>query len=95
MRRPADGQVMTRIWSGCQLRRDERPLAEEPNFSASRPRVLFEGDYAVSGPGLAAYDVSDDGSRFLMVREHAEKHGAEVHLVVGWQRELAKLSSGE
>ncbi len=31
--------------------------------------MLFEGDYLGGGPGIVHYDVSPDGSRFLMIEE--------------------------
>ncbi|MEE8129091.1 MAG: hypothetical protein V3T48_02300, partial [Vicinamibacterales bacterium] len=43
-------------------------VSTEPAFEATNPRVLFEGDY-LHDPvalGIANYDVSPDGERFLM-----------------------------
>ena len=39
----------------------------DPTFTASKPRVLFEGQYRASTP-LRNYDVTPDGKRFLMVQ---------------------------
>ncbi len=41
-------------------------IESEPTFSASTPRWLFAGPYAV--PGFPSYDVSPDG-RFLMMKD--------------------------
>lgn len=38
-----------------------------PSFSAGKAKVLFEGRYAEAAPGIANYDISPDGRRFLMV----------------------------
>ena len=43
----------------------------EPGFKAGRPRLLFRGSYdAAATSGHQHYEVSDDGTRFLMI-----KHG--------------------
>ncbi|MGH9254272.1 MAG: protein kinase domain-containing protein, partial [Vicinamibacterales bacterium] len=39
-----------------------------PVFKAGTPRLLFEGRYIPSPNGVAAYDVSRDGQRFLRVQ---------------------------
>ena len=60
-----------------------------PTFSADRPEALFEDVYARRGAsGLADYDVSQDGERFVMIRERAEDGGAQIHVVLHWFHEL-------
>lgn len=60
-------------------------VASEPDFSTSRPEVLFEGQYLTSGsPRARSYDVSRDGQRFLMVQE--EQASASVDLEVEFRR---------
>ena len=60
-----------------------------PTFSADRPEALFEDVYARRGAsGLADYDVSQDGERFVMIRERAEDGGAQIHVVLHWFNEL-------
>lgn len=39
----------------------------------SQLRLVFEGRYATALQGVASYDVSPDGSRFLMVKPGAEE----------------------
>src|SRR5258705_198287 len=56
-------------------------VASQPAFSAGAPRILFRGAY-VAGDGLANYDVSPDGRRFLMVREGATLAPAATSLVI-------------
>ena len=55
-----------------------------------RPTLLFEGSYNRSQLGHAHYDVSPDGTRFVMVAEDREAFQS-LRLVLGWDRELAKL----
>ena len=65
-------------------------------FNPGRAENLFEGDYALSqGFGKPDYDVTPDGSRFLMVRREApEKPGpVEIQVVLNWTEELKRLGS--
>jgi len=65
-------------------------------FSASKPRVLFKGDFEGRiGPLLGVspdYDVSSDGQRFLMIQPEESAKGTPaapgLHLVLNWFREL-------
>ena len=53
------------------------------------PKVLFEGGYYFGGgPGLVHYDVSPDGSRFLMI-EDAVSGPPRFNVVQGWDRLVA------
>ena len=63
-----------------------------PTFTASRPRLLFEGRYEVSFlvSGMRFYDVSPDG-RFLMVKSDTPTTPRQLHLVVNWFEELKRL----
>jgi len=62
-----------------------------PSFTAGPPRVLFRGRYASTD--LAAYDVSSDGQRFLMVRpSDDELRPADVSIAENWLAELKRLS---
>jgi len=69
------------------------PVELQPRFAAGSPTKLFEGGY-LGGPGRA-YDVSPDGSRFLII---TEGHGSgddssPPHIVVvqNWFEELTRL----
>jgi hypothetical protein len=60
------------------------------SFEAARPRELFRGRYVSSD--LAAYDVSRDATRFLMVRpSEDELRPAEISIVENWTAELKRL----
>lgn len=64
-------------------------VALEPQFSAGRQQFLFETDFTARGnSGLASYDVSLDGQRFVMVRQRAGQGGARVNIVLNWFDEL-------
>jgi Tol biopolymer transport system component len=58
-------------------------------FSASAPRLLFEGHYQYSGLVSSDYDVSQDGQRFLMVQSSGpEQTPTQIRVVLNWFTEL-------
>jgi Tol biopolymer transport system component len=59
--------------------------ASELAFSA--PRLLFEGQYAFSTQTIANYDVSGDGSRFVMVKE--DIRSGRLNVVLNWRAPAA------
>ena len=61
-----------------------------PTFDASRPRVLFEGNY-LNVPGLS-YDVTADGRRFVLIRGLETPPTREIHVVLNWFEELKRLT---
>jgi len=63
----------------------------QPTFSAGRPRLLFEGEYALGGGGGAGYDVTPDGQRFLMLKAgEQEQAPTQIHVVLNWFEELKR-----
>jgi serine/threonine-protein kinase len=70
--------------------------AVEPGsaFTAGRPTMLFQGNYAAPNAGRQAYDVSPDGQRFLMIK-NAEAEGKvsppQIIVVQNWDQELKRL----
>jgi serine/threonine-protein kinase len=61
----------------------------ESTFTAGVPRKLFEGHYAPSSVGGAGYDVSPDGTRFLMVQSNEpEQASTQINVVLNWTEEL-------
>ena len=56
------------------------------SFSASNPKVLFEGHYA-SYQTMPSYDVTADGQRFLFLNA-GEETRAEISVVLNWTEEL-------
>jgi len=66
------------------------PIQTEPTFQAGVPQKLFGGDY-VRG-GSRQFDITPDGSRFLMIRESQNvEQQAEIHVVLNWTEELKRL----
>jgi len=57
------------------------------------PRLLFEGRYARSQTGSAAYDVSPDGQRFLRVQMiEPDPPNNQINVVINWFTELKRLA---
>jgi Tol biopolymer transport system component len=59
-------------------------------FSAENPRLLFEGHFVPSRRGDAAYDVSPDGQRFLMVKRVQESIPTQLNIILNWFEELKR-----
>jgi serine/threonine-protein kinase len=69
-------------------------VSTEGAFSAGKPVVVFEGNYAsVEFPATGVgYDVSSDGERFLLVKELPQADEAtQINVVVNWFEELKRL----
>ena len=58
----------------------------QSGFSASTPKVLFEGRYQTLTSSTPNYDVSADGQRFLMLQ--ATEEPAQIDVVLNWSEEL-------
>jgi Tol biopolymer transport system component len=86
------------VWSrdGRELfyRNAERMMAANilsgETFSAENPRLLFEGRFVPTRRGDAAYDVSPDGQRFLMVKRVQESIPTQLNIVLNWFEELKR-----
>ncbi len=64
-------------------------ITTEPSFNAGTPRLLFEGRYVSLG-ARAAYDVTPDGQRFLMIKE-SEQQVTQINIILNWFEELKRL----
>jgi Tol biopolymer transport system component len=64
-----------------------------PEFSAAKPRPLFEGRYGVGSVGNPDYGVTADGQRFLMTKRSESAAPVKLHVILNWDRELADLFS--
>jgi Tol biopolymer transport system component len=57
-----------------------------PALAVQPPRELFSGTYLTGASGRPAYDVSPDGTRFLMVRPpDVAPPGRELRITLGWR----------
>ena len=64
-------------------------------FTAGAPRMLFEGRYVLSPNGVASYDVTSDGRRFLRVQPmHPDPPANQIQVVLNWFEELKRVASG-
>ncbi len=67
-------------------------IVTQPSFSAGRPRLLFEGQYASVLVGVPNYDVSPDGQRFLMIKQSEQATPVtQINVVLNWTEELKRL----
>ena len=67
------------------------PLQIEPTFRPGAPRMLFETPFSSNPGGYPNYDVSLDGSRFIMIETDATGLN-EIHVVLNWAEELKRLA---
>lgn len=68
-------------------------ISETPEFSASRPQVLFEGLYHYADLPTRTYDVGPDG-RFVMVTEpEPDEATRRLHVILNWSEELKRPAS--
>jgi Tol biopolymer transport system component len=60
-------------------------------FRASKPRLMFEGQYGASGP-VRAYDISPDSQRFIVTSAPVrEPPVTQMHVILNWTEELKRL----
>ena len=74
-------------------RNDNQMMAVEvtttPTFSAGNPKLLFEGNFQMGAAARASYDVTADGTRFLMIQESGLGSEADqINVVLNWFEEL-------
>ncbi len=73
------------------------PVQTDTDFVAGNAEVLFEAEYygSASGPPGRTYDISPDGTRFLMIKEGVASDDTsvptELILVQNWFEELKRL----
>jgi hypothetical protein len=68
-------------------------IATQPSFAVGKPKMVFEGQYLLSGGTLADYDVAADGQRFLMIKPLGQEKAAatQINVVLNWTEELKRL----
>ena len=82
--RPHDGLARGRSSTGAGRQVVSVPVTPGEKLTLGRPTVLFEVDDVSD-----QYDVSSDGTKFLMLRRDAEEAGTapgQVNLVITWSR---------
>ena len=67
-------------------------ISTQPSFAAGKPRMLFEGQFALARGTSPNYDVSLDGQRFLMVKPAGQEQSApsQINVVLNWFEELKR-----
>jgi hypothetical protein len=69
-------------------------------FHASAPRRLWEAKYSrglgsscgMPGVGSSNYDVTNDGQRFLMVRDEDDVTATRIVVVLNWVEDLKRAA---
>ena len=68
------------------------PIEYTPALRVGAARVLFTGEFARVGWGQANYDVSADGSRFLMIQGEQQDMPTALRLVVNWFDDVRRVA---
>jgi hypothetical protein len=90
---PAGGELFYRSGSRMMAVR----VTLQPEFSAGKPVVLFDGPWLLTPRTFPNYDVSGDGKRFLMLKPDDRDEGArEIVVVQNWYEELKlRMAAGK
>jgi hypothetical protein len=67
------------------------PVRLEPEFTADKPKFLFEERFEFVTYYVRNYDVSPDGKRFVMIKSDQESVPSEIISVLNWFQELKRL----
>ena len=70
------------------------PIESGSTFIPGTPTVLFEGDFAMPGYTERAFDVTEDGQRFIFIKDSEDVGGdgqQQVLAVLNWFQELQRL----
>ena len=71
-------------------------VASGRGFSVETPHVLFEGSFVPTRRGEAAYDVSPDGRRFVMIQRDIQSVENHLNVILNFSEELERrVPSGE
>jgi hypothetical protein len=65
-------------------------VASRPGFAAETPQMLFEGRFVPTRRGEAAYDVSPDDRRFLMIQRSRDSVATHLNVVLNFSEELKR-----
>jgi serine/threonine-protein kinase len=61
-------------------------------FSAGRPELLFTGPFETGSPH---FDISPDGSYFVMLEADPDARPTQIHVVVNWVADLKRLVTAD
>jgi len=64
----------------------------DPDFSVSKPIVLFEGRFDRGVTGNLSYDLGPLGERFLMLQPLGDRSTASFRVVLNWFEDIRRLS---
>ena len=82
-------QRATSSSSGAAGTGSAHPSETEPESRTNRRVYLFSGPYLNVG-GLS-YDVTPDGTRFLVLKQPEQRPATQIHVVANWFEELKRL----
>ncbi len=78
-------------WFSVGIRRQERRSGATLSASLHPPIALFQDTYVPGEPLHPNYDVSPDGSHFLMIKGERPDRVSEIRVLQGWKTKLASL----
>jgi serine/threonine protein kinase/Tol biopolymer transport system component len=90
-----DGKVLYyRDFSGDKMMAVS--FVTEPGLRVGKPRLLFEGKYFGGAPWGRNYDISPDGTRFIMITDESQsERPTQINLILNWAEELKRLIPSE
>ena len=66
-------------------------VADGPAFEPGPAEVLFEGPFERGVYANPSYDISPDGSRFIMIRSNRDLRRTQLTVALNWFEELKRL----
>ena len=67
-------------------------ITTEPAFTASSPKLLFEGRFKRGPFRMTNYDVTPNGEKFLMIKGNEQESSVtQINVVLNWFEELKRL----
>ncbi|UCE41095.1 MAG: protein kinase [Candidatus Aminicenantes bacterium] len=68
----------------------------EPELRVGKPQLLFEGKYYGGAPWGRNYDISPDGTRFIMITDESQSEKpTQINVILNWSEELKRLDLSE
>ena len=64
------------------------PVESNSQMTLGSPKMLFEGSFKKTdyGGGQASYDISPDGSRFLMINQSSQFRPKVINVILDWDK---------